>query len=159
MENIINETGCCPKFDKTPWDEKEIQWENKLFINDRVKSFMHMPINFGAVIKRCMKKIENSKADNPDYLMLSDENSLWGSDLFIAVNKKIDDANNVSISGNFISKVFEGPFTNVGKWAKEMELFVNTKGKKIKKIYFWYTTCPKCAKAYGKNYVVLFAQV
>ncbi|TSC93668.1 MAG: hypothetical protein CEN91_156 [Candidatus Berkelbacteria bacterium Licking1014_85] len=24
---------------------------------------------------------------------------------------------------------------------------------------FSYTTCPKCAKVYGKNYVVLFAQV
>ncbi|NUM51904.1 MAG: hypothetical protein HUU48_12400 [Flavobacteriales bacterium] len=157
MNNV--ETGCCPKFDKTPWDEKEIQWENKLFINARVKSFMHMPLNFGSVIKRCMKKIEQSSANNPDYLMLSDENSLWGSDLFIAVNKKIDNANNVTISGHFISKVFEGPFQNAGKWAKEMEFYVNTKGKKTKKIYFWYTTCPKCAKVYGKNYVVLFAQV
>ncbi len=26
-------------------------------------------------------------------------------------------------------------------------------------LYFFYTTCPKCAKAYGKHYVVLFAQV
>jgi len=25
--------------------------------------------------------------------------------------------------------------------------------------YFYYTTCPKCAKKYGKNYVVLLAQV
>lgn len=106
-----------------------------------------------------MKKIEKSSANNPDYLMLSDENSLWGSDLFIAVNKKIDSANNVTISGNFISKVFEGPFQNAGKWAKEMEFYVNTKEGKTKKIYFWYTTCPKCAKVYGKNYVVLFAQV
>jgi hypothetical protein len=29
----------------------------------------------------------------------------------------------------------------------------------LKKLYFSYTTCPACAKAYGKNYVVLFAQV
>ena len=26
-------------------------------------------------------------------------------------------------------------------------------------LYFFYTTCPKCAKYYGKNYVVLVAQV
>jgi len=23
----------------------------------------------------------------------------------------------------------------------------------------WYTTCPKCAKVYGKNYVVTIAEV
>ncbi|WP_455707283.1 hydrolase [Mesorhizobium sp. ORM8.1] len=26
-------------------------------------------------------------------------------------------------------------------------------------VYFFYTTCPKCAKAYGKNYVVGIATV
>jgi hypothetical protein len=40
-----------------------------------------------------------------------------------------------------------------------MEQYAKTKEKKIKKMYFSYTTCPKCAKAYGKNYVVLFAQI
>jgi len=29
----------------------------------------------------------------------------------------------------------------------------------LDKLYFGYTTCPSCAKAYGKNYVVLFAKV
>jgi hypothetical protein len=33
------------------------------------------------------------------------------------------------------------------------------KNKKVQKLYFCYTTCPKCAKAYGKNYVVLFAKI
>ena len=27
------------------------------------------------------------------------------------------------------------------------------------KMLEWYTTCPKCAKAYGKNYVVIIAEV
>jgi len=42
---------------------------------------------------------------------------------------------------------------------KEMEEYVKDKGKQIKKMYFSYTTCPKYAKVYGKNYVVLFAQI
>ncbi len=46
-----------------------------------------------------------------------------------------------------------------GKWAKEMTSYVSEKGHTIKQLYFYYTTCPKCAKAYGKNYVVLLAQV
>jgi len=40
-----------------------------------------------------------------------------------------------------------------------MEKYVADKGKTLKKLYFSYTICPRCAKAYGKNYVVLFAQV
>jgi hypothetical protein len=33
------------------------------------------------------------------------------------------------------------------------------KDKEIEKIYFYYTTCPKCAKLYGKNYTVIFAKI
>ncbi len=28
-----------------------------------------------------------------------------------------------------------------------------------KKQFMWYTTCPKCAKKYGKNYVAMVAQL
>jgi len=45
------------------------------------------------------------------------------------------------------------------EWTTEMQAYVEKKNKKIKKLYFSYTSCPKCAKAYGKNYVVLFAQI
>jgi hypothetical protein len=37
--------------------------------------------------------------------------------------------------------------------------YVRQREKQLKKLYFFYTTCPKCAKYYGKNYVVLLAQV
>jgi hypothetical protein len=40
-----------------------------------------------------------------------------------------------------------------------MKSYVKAKGKALQKLYFFYTTCPKCAKKYGKNYVVLLAQV
>ena len=33
------------------------------------------------------------------------------------------------------------------------------KAKEKEKIYVFYTTCPKCAKVYGKNYTVLLAKV
>jgi hypothetical protein len=29
----------------------------------------------------------------------------------------------------------------------------------LETLYFFYTTCPKCAKHYGKNYVVAVAKV
>lgn len=106
-----------------------------------------------------MKMIESANAANPDNIMLSDEKSLWGSDVYIAVSKEISGAKNEKISGTFLTKVFEGHYQNAGKWAKEMNEYVKSKGKTIRKIYFWYTTCPKCAKVYGKNYTVIFAQI
>jgi hypothetical protein len=154
-----SETGCCPRFDPAPWDKKEIVMENRLFMKEHVTSFMHIPINFGGVMKRSMEKITSAGALSPVPLMLSDENSLWGSDVYIAITKEVPGANNVRLSGTFLSKVFEGQFKEMGKFLKEMNEYVKSENKTMKKMYFYYTTCPACAKHYGKNYVVLLAQI
>ncbi|MBU1088550.1 hypothetical protein KKC08_05320 [Patescibacteria group bacterium] len=36
---------------------------------------------------------------------------------------------------------------------------VKGKGMNVKKWYMWYTTCSKCAKKYGKKYVVIIGKV
>ena len=159
MNNQIKETGCCPIFNPEPWDGKEVTWQDKLFIKDHVTSFLHIPLNFGKVVIRNMKRIEEAQAGNPQNLMLSDEKSPWGSDVYIAVSKEVPGAKLDRISGTFLTRVFEGGYQNAGKWAKEMVSYVRAKGKEIKKMYFWYTTCPKCAKVYGKNYTVILAMV
>jgi hypothetical protein len=160
MDNTkIKLTGCCEPFNPEPWEEKELDWNNKIFVKDHVVSFLHIPLNMGAKITRNMDLIGKAGAKAPYQLMLSDENSLWGADIYIDVSKDVPGAQMAAISGKFLTKVFEGPYQDIGKWVKEMEQFVKSKGKVIKKIYFAYTTCPKCAKAYGKNYVVLFAEV
>ncbi|MFA5272864.1 MAG: hydrolase [Candidatus Peribacter sp.] len=152
-------TGCCDPFDPTPWQEKEVTWNNKLFVKDHVTSFLHIPLNMGNVVTRNMKLIEAAHADSPVQLMLSDEKSLWGADIYIDVAKDVPGAKMATISGTFLTKVFEGSFKNVGMWMHEMKEYVADKGKATQKLYCCYTTCPKCAKAYGKNYVVLFAQI
>ncbi len=91
--------------------------------------------------------------------MLVDENSLWGADVYISVSKAIPGAEMATISGTFLTKVFEGPYKDAGKWASQMRDYVKSKTRDLKKLYFFYTTCPKCAKFYGKNYTVLLAQV
>jgi len=158
-QQSVKHTGCCDPFDPAPWDEKEITWQNKLFVKDHVTSFLHMPLNFGQKVVKNMKLIEDAKAKSLYQLMLSDEKSLWGADIYIDVAKDVPGAEMATISGTFLTKVFEGPYKDIGKWIKEMQSFVKGRGKEIKKLYFSYTTCPKCAKAYGKNYVVLFAQI
>jgi hypothetical protein len=153
------ETGCCPRFNPEPWDEKETTWEDKRFVKDRVRSFLHIPLNFGGVMKRCGALIEAADAKTEEMIVLSDENSLWGADVYVNVSRDVPGAEMASISGTFLSKVFEGPYKNIRTWIDQMQEYVKSQGKETKKLYFYYTTCPKCAKVYGKNYVVLLAQV
>lgn len=155
----INNTGCCQRFNPTPWNEQKITWEDKLFVKDHIKSFFHIPINISKVIKENHAKIAQADAQFPESLMLTDENSLWGADMYFAISKKVPATKTVTISGTFLTKVFEGPYNNLKSWISEMRDFVSSSGYQMKKLYFSYTTCPKCAKKYGKNYVILFAQI
>lgn len=154
-----NEHECCPRFDPRPWSETEFTWINKRFVKDRVTSLLHIPLNYGAVMKRNVGPIHAAGAFPEPVVILTDENSLWGADVYIEVNKDIPGATMAAISGTFLSKVFEGPYRNVRQWITEMKNYVRGKGKTARKFYFFYTTCPKCAKKYGKNYVAILAQV
>jgi len=153
------ETGCCPRFNPEPWNEKEVSWQDRLFVKDHVRSFLHIPLSFGKMMVRNMERIKEAGALAPEPLMLVDERSLWGSDIYIAVSQAVPGAEMERISGTFLSKVFEGPYKNAGKWVREMKDYAKSRGKEIKKLYFFYTTCPACAKSYGQNYTVILAMI
>lgn len=118
-----------------------------------------MPINFGSVIARIMNKIEAAKANTDNNLSLSDHTSKWNMDLYLAVDKEIPDCENVTLSGKYLTKVYDGDFKDTRKWGDDFKKFAEAKNYKIKKWYMWYTTCPKCAKKYGHNYVVTIAEI
>lgn len=150
---------CCPEFDPMPWDDKIIEWENKRFIKGSVCTFFHMPMNFGSVMRKLDQKIRSQGAIVEDNLGLSDHTSKWNMDIFLAVDKEVSGVENIMLSGKFYSKVYEGNFRETGKWCNDYKEIIQSKGLNIKKWYMWYTTCPKCAKKYGKNYVVIVGQV
>jgi effector-binding domain-containing protein len=156
---MSNEKECCPKFDPTPWDGKIIEWSNKKFIKDKVFTLFYMPINFGSVITKMSKKIEKEGAQVLEYLSLSDHTSQWNMDIYLAVDKEVPGVENVIFSGKYLSKVYEGDFKETGKWCKDFNEYAKSQNLTIKKMFMWYTTCPKCAKKYGKNYVVIIAEV
>jgi len=155
-------TACCPRFDSTPWDGSTHQWEDKLFIKDSIRQIFHipMPSSITRTIQRMWAKATkvNANLDAKDFLLLAYDPSPWKCEYYMAVAKEVPEADNVKISGTFFSKVFDGPYSAVPKWIKEMEEVLHSQGKKSKKYYFYYTTCPKCAKLYGHNYVVAFAE-
>lgn len=150
---------CCPPFEPESWDNKVFTWENKRFVKDSVFTIFYMPLNFGQVMKRLDRKVSAAGATIPDYLCLSDHTSKWNMDLYLAVDKGVESAENATLSGRFYTKVYEGPFRDTEKWCKDFEIKAKDKGFSIEKWYMWYTTCPKCAKKYGKNYVVVVGKL
>lgn len=154
-----SETGCCAKFDPKLWDERELIWKDKTFLKEHVREFMHVPINFGSAMKRAQATIQKAEAFPEEPFWLTDEVSPWGSDLYLATDREIPGAQSEKISGTFLTKVFEGPYRKIGSWIQEMNQYLAKKNKPMDKLYFYYANCPKCVKHYGKNYVVLFAQV
>jgi len=152
---------CCPEFNVDKWDNKTNVWNNKLFMQDNVRTLFHIPLNMGGVVTKMFEKIEAAGASiiDDDYLMLAYDPSAWKSEIYITVAKEVPNSKMAKLSGTFISKVFDGPFESAPKWMKEMDAYLTEQGKKSIKYYMHYAYCPKCSKKYGHNYCAIFAQI
>lgn len=154
----VSSTRCCPPFDPFTWDGREVVWRDKLFVKEHAHALLHVPLDMGRVITRAKAKIDAAGASPEHPLMLSDDH-LFGSDLYLEVTHAVPGLHHVTLSGTFMTKVFDGPFHDAPKWVDAMKWVVATAGRTLRRITFAYTTCPACAKVYGHNYVVLFAEV
>lgn len=155
-----NDTGCCPRFSPSAWDKQTMDLSDYNFAKASTKSFMYMPLNMGKVMTESMGKIDAQKARLEDsYLILSEEVSPFKANQYFAVSKPVDTMENCKLTGRFITRVFDGPYSQVGKWIKEMNQYAKEQNVGLERILSFYTTCPKCAKVYGNNYVVLFGKV
>ncbi|HIH00627.1 TPA: hypothetical protein HA259_00840 [Thermoplasmata archaeon] len=157
------EEPCCPRFNTEPWDETVHEWRDKPFIRDTVRQFMHRPrpSTMEKTIGRMwgMAKGSGANPSTEDFLLLAYDPSPWKSELYMAVTKEVPGADNVRMSGKYLTKVFDGPYNSPPIWVKEMERFVNSRGEKAERYFFYFTTCPRCARIYGHNYAVVFAEV
>lgn len=150
---------CCPLINPKEWDGKQFHLDQKPFVVARTVNFLHIPLNIASVFKKTCDKIEAASAGTDDFVLLSDECSPWRGTHYFAVKKDVPGLPLQRISGDFYSRVFEGPYRNAPQWMKEMKQQLEKEGQAFKKIYFYYTACPKCSKEHGKNYVVLLAEL
>lgn len=155
------EETCCPDVDLDRWDEKTHVWKDKPFLQDNVVQFMHIPLNMRRVVSRMWKRIEEAGAapETEDFLMLAYDPSPWRSEIHMSVTKDVPEGRMVELSGAFFSKVFDGPYNAAPKWVEELDAMLKRKGKEASKYYFYYTSCPRCAKLKGKNPCIAFAQI
>jgi len=164
MENNNASGECCPEFKPEKWDKKDFRWDNKKFIKDSMPAFFHMPFppTIGKKITRMWTAVESSGAaasDKMDTLILFRDPSAFKSEIYISVEKEVPAEANVTVSGDFIVRVFDGDYNAVPKFLKTVDQYLAQTGKKAKDYYIHYAYCPKCAKKFGHNYMIIFAQV
>lgn len=155
-----NTTGCCPRFKPEGWDNQHLHFENKKFLRATTRSAMHIPWNMNRVFTRVQEHIEDAGAAKPaTEIVLSRDETPWQGEHFFAVEKDVPDEEMTTLSGDFITRVFEGPYRKAKDFNHDMEVAATAMGKTAKRVFFFYTTCPKCAKAYGENYMVGVAEI
>jgi hypothetical protein len=164
MNNLSQNTECCPEFDPKKWDQKTFHWDNKPFIKETIPTFFHIPFPpmIGRKIVRMWKMAEDAEkteADKGNVLVLFRDPNAFKSEIYLSVTDSVQGANNVSVSGIFFGKVFSGPYNAVPKHMREMNEYLSSQGKKAKDYYVHFAYCPKCAEKYGNNYMILFAQI
>ncbi|MBD3362329.1 hypothetical protein GF362_01260 [Candidatus Dojkabacteria bacterium] len=159
-----NDNICCPKLDTKKWDNKTHNWEAKPFIKESMFTFFHMP--FPPVIGKRITKLwkaateaDKAEKNKEDVLILFTDPSPFKSEIYMSVDGKVPDEDNVNISGKFVSKVFEGSYSMIPKFMKEMDKYLENEGKEAKKYYIHYAYCPKCMKKYGHNHMIFFAKI
>lgn len=155
---------CCPKFNPKKWDEKTFVWKNKQFIKESIPTLFHIPFPpmIGKRITKMMNLANESKkeiAKKEDVLILFNDPSAFKSEIYLSVTDTVPNADNTKISGTFIGKVFAGSYNAIPKFMKQMNEYLAKKGKTAKDYYIHYAYCPKCAKKFGNNYMILFAKV
>jgi len=155
---------CCPELDVEKWDKKTFNWDRKLFIQETLSTFFHIP--FPPMIgKKVMKmhslaqKSDATIPDKTDALILYRDPSAFKSEIYYSVTREVAGAYNTVISGSFVSRVFDGPYSSVPKYIKEMEKYLKGMNEEAKDYYVHYAYCPKCAKKSGHNYMIIFALV
>ncbi len=158
LENL--EPGCCcPEFDPAQWDGLDLHFRDKTFVHAATRNFFHIPLNIGSVFGRTWNAIKEAHADDAECVILSEDKAFWHGDHYFSVSKPVPGQDNVTLNGDYLTHVFEGPYRDAPKWVKEMEEIVTQSKHRMGHLYFYYTTCPKCATKRGKNYVVGVAEL
>lgn len=155
---------CCPRFSPEKWDKKRHEWKDKPFIMESIPTFLHIPfppmIGKKAGKMTCLKEeAKMTEANKEDALFLFRDPSAFRSELYLSTTGAVPQANNVAISGKFVSRVFDGNYNAIPKFMKQMDTWLSTEGMKARDYYVHYAYCPKCAKKFGANYMILFAKV
>ena len=161
-EEEINEDyiPCCMKFDTIKYDNKTHRWKNKKFVKDSVFA---KPFGVDKKVAEMKTKIEEwrwiTRTRPENVLVLFNAANSFKWEIYISIDNYVDWMNYVELSWVYFSKVYDASFDTANKLMEDMEEYLKKKGKDAHNYYIHYAYCPDCAKHYGDNYTVLFAEI
>lgn len=155
-----NATGCCPRFNPDGWGGRYLHFRDKRFLRATTRGIMHVPVDMGSVFDRVNRHVEAAGGwDINDRIVLSRDLSAWQAEHLFSVPRDIPGEDMTTLSGHFITELFEGPYRKVPDWTAALEGMARARGHEPKGVRFFYTTCPRCAKVYGENHVVGLVEI
>ncbi len=156
-----NETGCCAVPQLDGWDRATIDLSDQHFIRLHTRSVLHMPLNMAKVMASLQETAAKAESEMPPEhaLILSRDLSPWRAEQLYSVSRPVEGADNVVLRGTFATRVYEGSYSEARAWVGDITDYVHGMDRTSQEIYFFYTTCPACAKHYGKNYVIALARL
>lgn len=156
----VNETGCCAVPNMDDWDGRTIDLHQR-FIRMHTRSLFHVPLTMGRVMKALDDAATRAGARMPDEsaMLLSRDLSPWRAEQLYAVSAPVAGVDNVVLEGTFASRVFEGPYSQASAWRDSLVEYAESMGRDVAEVYFFYTTCPKCARHYGRNLVIVLGRL
>ena len=155
-----NPTGCCPRFNPDGWDGITLHLRNLPMLRATTRSLAHVPLNMGRVMTRVLTRGEAAGTFHPEHrLVLSRDLSAFAAEHLFAVSGPVEGEEMVTLSGDFASRCFEGPYRQAGQWCAEMRALARECGHEPGRVFLFYTTCPRCARTYGRNPVVGFVEL
>lgn len=162
--NLDNEESlCCPPFDTEKWNLRTLDWNDKLFIKRSVKCFFYIPINYKMVFRQIVNKIRRKEENHNPRICLSEVCSKWKINLYVEAQEEVEKEENIRFSCKILTKAYVGSCNNSYKeakqWISDYRLFAQSKNFVVRKIFFWFPTCLKCAKIQKRRDVVIMGIV
>ena len=150
----MEEQVCCPPFDPKPWEKRFVSFDDQYFMKVKVRTFNHIPLNFGSVMTKAQKQIEASGAKVVNNIALSNHVSRWTMEVYIAIDKEVAELKPIRFGKSF--QCTRGPFKDTAICAR----ILNGWPRRRSSINTWYMGTPPVLRVQEvwEEYVVVLAR-
>lgn len=147
----------CRERDGEAFEGAEEDWSGKAFYVVGTPLAFHIPLRIGRDIEKAVSEAEAKGYTVDDDSRLLQKDALFKGQVLLEIRDPQEGDPRVFImaqetraEGTF----FNGPWSRLGTPTKKLVDTLVARGKTVKDIYFWYLTCPVCAKERGYQTVV-----
>jgi hypothetical protein len=156
-------TSCnCPDVNDQDWHLKDQDWSGKFFYFEYVRHLFNIPLGYDKQLQAMKRDLARKgyQLVTPD-MVLHQPGAFQGRILMEIKDPEQYDANVESFdNARILSRVYRGPRSSIGSAVQELKAFTQDRAHlEPIVVYYWQTTCKRCAKTKGYEKTILFARV